>query len=253
MQKTSVLVNDSCGETIASPSFSTAAAAATTTINTTVTANQNDLHCQTELIDRNMEEACANVSTHDANESKNDGILSEKTKELNAFESGGGDEEHNKMPDSAAKTATPMTMTTSSPASTKSEPATRSKAVVIINAPNVETICDDISSTTQDIKRLKHVQVRSNSTGKLYQSSRRVSFPENDSELVTGYLEPADPWACGKCAMCAMCVWPGVMAYFNASTNVRTDMTNSIQLLNKLIKSNRSQTIFLSPPSFSVQ
>lgn len=69
--------------------------------------------------------------------------------------------------------------------------------VVHLNAPNIETICDDISTTTQEIKRLKHVQVRSNSTGKLYQSSRRVSFPENDSELVTGYLEPADPWACG--------------------------------------------------------
>lgn len=71
------------------------------------------------------------------------------------------------------------------------------KKTVLLNAPIVETICDDITSTTENIKRLKHVQVRSNSTGKLYQSSRRVSFPENDSELVTGYLEPADPWACG--------------------------------------------------------
>lgn len=71
------------------------------------------------------------------------------------------------------------------------------KKAVLLNAPNIETICDDITATTEDIKRLKHVQVRSNSTGKLYQSSRRVSFPENDSELVTGYLEPADPWACG--------------------------------------------------------
>lgn len=26
-------------------------------------------------------------------------------------------------------------------------------------------------------------------------SSRRVSFPKHDSELVTGYLEPANPWA----------------------------------------------------------
>lgn len=74
---------------------------------------------------------------------------------------------------------------------------TKNKAVVL-SAPNVETICDDIATTTKEIKRLKHVQIRSNSTGKLYQSSRRVSFPENDSELVTGYLEPADPWACGK-------------------------------------------------------
>lgn len=62
---------------------------------------------------------------------------------------------------------------------------------------NVETICDELS-TSEDIKKLKHVQGRSNSTGKLYSSARRVSFPENDSELVTGYLEPADPWASGN-------------------------------------------------------
>lgn len=75
----------------------------------------------------------------------------------------------------------------------------KKKAILLVapSSPIVETIGDDISTTTEDIKRLKHVQVRSNSTGKLYQSSRRVSFPENDSELVTGYLEPADPWACG--------------------------------------------------------
>lgn len=63
-------------------------------------------------------------------------------------------------------------------------------------ASNVETISDCIA-TSEDIKKLKHVQGRSNSTGRLYNSSRRVSFPENDSELVTGYLEPADPWAFG--------------------------------------------------------
>lgn len=28
--------------------------------------------------------------------------------------------------------------------------------------------------------------------------SRRVSFPESDSDLVTGYLEPANPWAEGQ-------------------------------------------------------
>lgn len=60
-----------------------------------------------------------------------------------------------------------------------------------------ESICD-VNSTAKDIKKLKHVQGRSNSTGKLYHASRRVSFPENDSELVTGYLEPANPWACGQ-------------------------------------------------------
>lgn len=200
MQKASVLVNDSCGETIASPSLSIATA--TTTIKTTVTANQNDLHCQTKLIDRNMEETCANVSTDDANDSKNDVNRTSEKVELNAFESG---DEHKKVPDAAATVASatvavaaaPVTVTTSSPDKPKSEPSTKNKAVVI-KPPHIETICDDISATTQNIKRLKHVHVRSNSTGKLYQSSRRVSFPENDSELVTGYLEPADPWACGK-------------------------------------------------------
>jgi len=28
--------------------------------------------------------------------------------------------------------------------------------------------------------------------------SRKVSFPEDDSHLVTGYLEPANPWEYGK-------------------------------------------------------
>lgn len=85
------------------------------------------------------------------------------------------------------------------PRQTSTKPI-KKKAILTIEPPStiVETISDDISATTEDIKRLKHVQVRSNSTGKLYQSSRRVSFPENDSELVTGYLEPADPWACGE-------------------------------------------------------
>lgn len=71
------------------------------------------------------------------------------------------------------------------------------KKPMFLHPSNDQMICDDIAATTEDIKRLRHVQARSNSTGKLYQSSRRVSFPENDSELVTGYLEPADPWACG--------------------------------------------------------
>lgn len=43
---------------------------------------------------------------------------------------------------------------------------------------------------------------RSSSAGKIILSAagrRRVSFPENDAELVTGYLEPANPWASGEC------------------------------------------------------
>lgn len=31
-----------------------------------------------------------------------------------------------------------------------------------------------------------------------FSTARRVSFPENDAELVTGYLEPANPWATGE-------------------------------------------------------
>lgn len=212
MQKASIAINASSGETIASPSLPTTA---TATIKATVTANQSDLHRQTELIDSNMEETCPNVGTDNANESKNVVIRSDKS-ELNAFER----DVHKTMPDSVKTTATTMTTATITatatatavtltttmkippppppPKNSHSESATKNK-VVKLKPPSVETICDDISSTTEDIKqRLKHVQVRSNSTGKLYQSSRRVSFPENDSELVTGYLEPADPWACGK-------------------------------------------------------
>lgn len=52
------------------------------------------------------------------------------------------------------------------------------------------------------LKRTKiQQQDRSNSTGKLYESCRRVSFPVNDCDLVTGYLEPANPWATGKSFM----------------------------------------------------
>lgn len=47
-------------------------------------------------------------------------------------------------------------------------------------------------------KTYRKTYERSNSAGKIYQTGRRVSFPENDSELVTGYLEPANPWATGK-------------------------------------------------------
>lgn len=49
-------------------------------------------------------------------------------------------------------------------------------------------------------KRIRQVHERANSLGKMYQSSssRRVSFAENDCDLVTGYLEPANPWASGR-------------------------------------------------------
>lgn len=205
MQKASVAVNESFGEIIVSPSFTTtttAIATATATTKaiqtTTTTANQNDLDCQSELIDSNMEEICTNLSTGDVNESNKDAVQTEETA-LSACD------EHKNVSESMAAAAeaaiVPPTAVASLPSGKSpvhSESSTKTKAVVIMSPNTVETICDDISSTTKDIKRLKHVQVRSNSTGKLYQSSRRVSFPENDSELVTGYLEPADPWACGK-------------------------------------------------------
>lgn len=38
----------------------------------------------------------------------------------------------------------------------------------------------------------------SSTGGANYTTARRVSFPENDAELVTGYLEPANPWATGE-------------------------------------------------------
>lgn len=103
---------------------------------------------------------------------------------------------HESIGETVVATTASSTAALTSPAIDSNSAKTKKK-ITLLAEPNVETICDDIASTTEDIKRLKHVQVRSNSTGKLYNSSRRVSFPENDSELVTGYLEPADPWACG--------------------------------------------------------
>lgn len=199
MQKASVAVNESFAEIIDLPSLSTTTSIPTTIATTqataTATANQSDLDCQSELIDSNMEETCANVSTDNVIESNNDVVRNEKTA-LNALQN----DDHKNMPNSTTTTTTATKVAISlSPGRppVASESPTKNKTVVL-KPPIVETISDDISATTEDIKRLKHVQVRSNSTGKLYQSSRRVSFPENDSELVTGYLEPADPWACGK-------------------------------------------------------
>lgn len=161
---------------------------------------------QIESIASNMEETSANCNTNDSTKSNNSPNANEShvscdecdktttttstsmstskstTEPLIDIESMGHNDQHYK--------AIPTS-------DTLNGNQTKKKAVKLLSAPNVETICDDISVTTEDIKRLKHVQVRSNSTGKLYQSSRRVSFPENDSELVTGYLEPADPWAYG--------------------------------------------------------
>lgn len=37
-----------------------------------------------------------------------------------------------------------------------------------------------------------------NSSKSSENSLRRVSFPVNDNDLVTGYLEPANPWASGN-------------------------------------------------------
>lgn len=149
---------------------------------------------QIESIVSNMEETSAQVSTDDPSKSNEN--------ESNALSEC---ERITTTTPTESQPTTPDTKTTNEPNNdddTKTsdnscaKQTKNKKAVQLLNTPpNVETICDDISSTTKDIKRLKHVQVRSNSTGKLYQSSRRVSFPENN--LVTGYLEPADPWAYG--------------------------------------------------------
>lgn len=140
----------------------------------------------------NMEETSANLATDDQNVSNN--VQSEN--KSNASENEGKKAVDITSSGSAVESAKPIDSKSPTPNNPNEQKPIKKKAV-LLNAPNVETICDDITSTTANIKRLKHVHVRSNSTGKLYQSSRRVSFPENDSELVTGYLEPADPWACG--------------------------------------------------------
>lgn len=40
--------------------------------------------------------------------------------------------------------------------------------------------------------------LRSPSENREVKEPRKVSFPEEDSRLVTGYLEPANPWEYGK-------------------------------------------------------
>lgn len=160
---------------------------------------------QTESIVSNMDENSANVSTNDSsklinikNENESNASNDENFTKIKAMSTEQLTEpminkELSKNENNESKSAD----NNSSSSNSSNSKSVKKRAVHLLNAPNIETIRDDISSTTADIKRLKHVQVRSNSTGKLYQSSRRVSFPENDSELVTGYLEPADPWAYG--------------------------------------------------------
>lgn len=67
-------------------------------------------------------------------------------------------------------------------------------------------VCDELQQlhntnsaiNIDDLLNKKNQQPdRSLSTGKLYADCRRVSFPVNDCDLVTGYLEPANPWATG--------------------------------------------------------
>lgn len=146
----------------------------------------------------NEEEKCSDIDPNVVSEYKTSatpGASTNVTSEAKAGTSvaSNNNECNSKM--SESQTTATKFLTLPKHSSTKNN----NKAILILTRPstNVETIRDDISATTEDIKRLKHVQGRSNSTGKLYQSSRRVSFPENDSELVTGYLEPANPWACG--------------------------------------------------------
>lgn len=217
MLKASVALNESTGENdslllhqSSTPSLSSSSSSLPSSSTRVADGNQIE-----SISVSNMEETSANVNTDDSDKSsKSNNCQNEnKSNVSNVEETTTTSTKHTRNNDTinndAIKT-TPTRTTTStsqspssssvasdSDSSANQAAAARKKVVQLLIAPNVETICDDISSTTEDIKRLKHVQVRSNSTGKLYQSSRRVSFPENDSELVTGYLEPADPWAYG--------------------------------------------------------
>lgn len=189
MLRTSVALNESSGEidSLLLPS-------------TTTVAESTE-----SIASSNMEETIANVSTDDSSKSnniqnENESNASNDVKITTKITM--STEQFAEPPINAEllanKTSNASTPTIGNPSSSSSiSKLAKKKAVQLLSAPNFETIRDDISSTTEKIKRLKHVQIRSNSTGKLYQSSRRVSFPENDSELVTGYLEPADPWAYG--------------------------------------------------------
>ncbi|XP_055323374.1 mucin-5AC [Sitodiplosis mosellana] len=193
MLKGSVALNESSGEndSVLLPS-------------TTTIANQ------IESIVSNMEETSAAQSTHIASKSnncqnENESDASSGCERITAAAAAAMSTESQQPSTTDTQTTNEKNndeTTTTTSNSSSADQTKNKKAVHLLSAtaPNMETICDDISSTTEDIKRLKHVQVRSNSTGKLYQSSRRVSFPENN--LVTGYLEPADPWAYVKPATC---------------------------------------------------
>lgn len=191
MQKASVAVNESAGDIDSS-----------LLLPSSKIVNDDTVH-NIQSISSNMEEISATSSTHDLNATAtNKNVQSEietnahenDTNCVNAMPSDSlPGESAIKQNDNDRSTSmetideTKKTDTKALVPINSTEKAAKKKTV-LLNAPNVEI---------ENFKRLKHVQVRSNSTGKLYQSSRRVSFPENDSELVTGYLEPADPWACG--------------------------------------------------------
>lgn len=188
MLKGSVAINESTGEnedSLLLPS-------------TTTVANQ------IAAIVSNMEETSAHMSTDDKSKNCQNENESNASSECDRITSATPTATQPSTIDTKTKNnevnnqgiTTKPTTTTTTASGSSSELQIKNKRVHLLSTPaNIETITDDISSTTDDIKRLKHVQVRSNSTGKLYSSSRRVSFPENN--LVTGYLEPADPWAYG--------------------------------------------------------
>lgn len=50
---------------------------------------------------------------------------------------------------------------------------------------------DEGENSTQNNKTIENAGVS-------YEKTRKVSFPVHDNELVTGYLEPANPWASSK-------------------------------------------------------
>lgn len=65
---------------------------------------------------------------------------------------------------------------------------------------NVETETsesDENCNAEKETRDICNSSKISNSTEILCDKLRRVSFPKDDKKLVTGYLEPANPWAKG--------------------------------------------------------
>lgn len=56
----------------------------------------------------------------------------------------------------------------------------------------------DVSEPTLVKNALSSCLRDSNKSPKKQLTNRSVSFPENDNQIVTGYLEPVNPWEYGE-------------------------------------------------------